>query len=123
MSVSSPYASSYFRYIHPYNCAINKIAFLEQYYYANPHPPDHYLLYAMFASAIRLVPISGFHLPGGTFVGEQDISALRHSLRAESQRAVELAHKRSRISTVQTLIILTMFMDMSDNDEEDTMHW
>lgn len=44
-------------------------------------------------------------------------------LKSKAHKLVSIVYKRSMISSVQTLMLLSMFVGHDDNDEEDTGHW
>ncbi|KAI8371342.1 fungal-specific transcription factor domain-containing protein [Radiomyces spectabilis] len=116
----------YFTWIHPYVPMINKIAFLEQYYHQNPVPADRYLLYAVCAVGARVV---NHHEgdskanDGAVHVSTETTVKLRKIFRARADKVMEVAHKRSGISTIQTLLLLSVFREFSGDDAEDTSHW
>lgn len=110
----------YFKSVHPFCPIINKIAFLEQYYFHNPCPPDKYLLYAVLAVATRFM-LAG---PSEDRLWDRDvILSLRQTLWNRAEEVLINVHRRSKVSTVQTLILLSIFFDMTENVEDDTFHW
>ncbi|GAN07925.1 nitrogen assimilation transcription factor nit-4 [Mucor ambiguus] len=112
----------YFTRIHHYCPVINKVQFLEQYYYHNPSPPDRYLLFAIALIGITIFKTDitnarVFHL------SNQQVDEIEESLKNKAHKLMSIVYKRSMISTVQALMLLSMFMGHGENDDEDTSHW
>jgi hypothetical protein len=101
---------------------INKTQFLEQYYFHNPSPPDKYLLYAItcIGTALFIPDIS--LVQNFKFTIDQ-LHELHICLKSKAYKLLSIVYKRSMISTVQTLMLLSMFVGHGDNDDEDTSHW
>ncbi|KAI8143193.1 fungal-specific transcription factor domain-containing protein [Fennellomyces sp. T-0311] len=114
--------NAYFNHIHPHCPILNKVSFLEQYYFENPHHPDEYLLYAICAVATQFLSMED-DLVTGTTINRETVITIRHCLREKANRILEIVYKRSQISTVQTLILLSMFVSMSSDDDDDTVQW
>ncbi|KAI9006295.1 fungal-specific transcription factor domain-containing protein [Phycomyces nitens] len=114
----------YFTYVHSYCPILNKIGFLEQYYYHNPSPPDEFLLYAICSIGARFVNFeSHSDLRSYCNITTEDLLVLQATLLSRSRDILKIIYKRSRIGSVQTLILLTMFVEDSEDDSEDTSHW
>lgn len=63
-------------------------------------------------------------LTGNIFhFSEQQFDQLAETLKTKSYRLLSYVYKRSTISTVQALMILSMVVKFDDNDDEDTSHW
>ncbi|OAD71479.1 Zn(2)-C6 fungal-specific transcription factor [Phycomyces blakesleeanus NRRL 1555(-)] len=114
----------YFTHVHAYCPILNKIGFLEQYYYHNPNPPDEYLLYAICAIGARFINFeSQIDLREYCNISTEDLRTLQVTLLTRAREILGVVYKRSRVGSVQTLLILTMFVEDSDDDAEDTSHW
>ena len=59
----------------------------------------------------------------GTTISRETVVAVRNSLREKANKILEVVYKRSQISTVQTLILLSMFVSMVGGDDDDSVHW
>lgn len=53
---------------------------------------------------------------------EEQLKEIQENLKAKSHQLLNFVHKRSMVSTVQALMLLSMFM-RPDADDEDTSHW
>ncbi|KAI9494489.1 fungal-specific transcription factor domain-containing protein [Zychaea mexicana] len=113
---------AFFNHIHPHCPILNKVSFLEQYYFQNPHEPDEYLLYAICAVATQFLSMED-DLVTGTTVSRETVVSVRNNLRERANKILEVVYKRSQISTVQTLILLSMFVSMAQDDDDDSVHW
>ncbi|KAG0164247.1 hypothetical protein DFQ30_010236 [Apophysomyces sp. BC1015] len=114
----------YFAQVHPYCPIINKITFLEQYYFHNPNPPDEYLLYAVCSVGARFLSVDfDPHMESISNISSSTVMWLRMEFRRKAKKILEVVYKRSKISTIQTLMLLTMFVDASEHETEDTAHW
>ncbi|KAI9268930.1 fungal-specific transcription factor domain-containing protein [Phascolomyces articulosus] len=113
---------AFFNHIHPHCPVVNKVSFLEQYYFQNPHAPDEYLLYAICAVSTLFLSMED-DLVTGTTVCRETVVAVRNSLREKANKILEVVYKRSQISTVQTLVLLSMFVSMAGDDDDDSVHW
>ncbi|KAI8143198.1 fungal-specific transcription factor domain-containing protein [Fennellomyces sp. T-0311] len=114
---------AYFVYIHPHIPILNKLSFLEQYYYQNPQPPDEYLLSALCAVATEFLHYQDDYV-AGTNIHRKTVTALKQSLRDKASKIMGIAYKRSQISTVQTLVLLAMFAVVVDDvEEENSAQW
>lgn len=101
---------------------LNKVQFLEQYYFHKPTPPDKYILYVIaFIGVSIFIPnilsAQVFHFT------EEQLKEIEASLKVKSHQILNFVYKRSMISTVQALMLLSMFLRRADNDDEDTSHW
>lgn len=94
---------------------------MEQYYFHNPTPPDKYLLFAMTSIGTALFIPEISTIKCFNFTPDQ-LAKIRDVLRAKANRILSVVYKRSMISTVQTLMLLSMFVS-HDTDDEDTAHW
>ncbi|KAI9485171.1 MAG: fungal-specific transcription factor domain-containing protein [Benjaminiella poitrasii] len=112
----------YFTRIHNYCPIINKVQFLEQYYYHLPSTPDKYLLYTIAYIGITIFKTDISQAKLFSFTNEQ-LKEIESVLKAKSHKLLGIVYKRSMISTVQALMILSMFNSHSKNDDEDTSHW
>ncbi|KAI8142017.1 fungal-specific transcription factor domain-containing protein [Fennellomyces sp. T-0311] len=115
---------SYFTFIQPHLPLLNKLSFLQQYYYQNPHPPDEYLLSTMCAVAADFLNIQD-DIVAGTDIDRGTLKSIQKCLRDKAIKILQVAHRRSQVTTLQTLIILTLFICISswEDDEEDSIHW
>ncbi|KAI8142016.1 fungal-specific transcription factor domain-containing protein [Fennellomyces sp. T-0311] len=114
----------YFTFIQPNIPILNKLSFLQQYYYQNPHPPDEYMLSAMCAIGMDFLNFQD-GLVVGTDISRDTVWSIKRSLGDKAAKILQVAHRRSQISTLQTLIMLTIFLNISsgDEDEEDSVQW
>lgn len=111
----------YFTRIHVYCPIINKTQFLEQYYFHNPTPPDKYLLFAI--TCVGTAIFSSEILDAQSFdIGPEQLDEINNYLKDKAHQILNIVYKRPMISTVQSLMILSMFVS-HDTDEEDTAHW
>ncbi|KAI9246484.1 fungal-specific transcription factor domain-containing protein [Phascolomyces articulosus] len=103
----------YFDMLHP-NCAIvDKRSFLIQYYYEYPHPVDENLFYAVCAV-------------GSQFLPRHEFSVTRtagRNLREKAMQVMNKAYKRSSLTTVQVLILMSLLAPNSDNNEGSSTNW
>lgn len=111
----------YFTRVHMYCPVINKIQFLEQYYFHNPSPPDKYILFAMTSIGLavfspEILNIESFH------ISAEQLDECHQALKLKAHKLLGIVYKRSMISTVQALILLSMFTS-HEFDDEDTSHW
>lgn len=112
----------YFTRIHNYCPIINKLQFLEQYYYHSPSSPDKYLLYAITFIGITIFKAEITNAKVFNLSTEQ-LDEIEESMKNKSHKLMSIVYKRSMISTVQALMLLSMFIGHGENDEEDTSHW
>ena len=112
----------YFTRVHMYSPIINKTQFLEQYYYHTPTPPDKYLLYSitLIGLAIYSPEVKGSHQFTLT---KEEILETYQDLKVKIHKLLSILYKRSMISTVQTLMLMSMFVGHDNDDDEDTGHW
>ncbi|KAG2221952.1 hypothetical protein INT45_010476 [Circinella minor] len=115
---------AYFTFIQPYLPILNKLSFLEQYYFQNPEPPDEYLLSVMCVVAIDFLYYQDDYVSGTNFHRET-IDTIKHSLRDKAMKIMGIVYRRSRISTLQTLILMSAFVTLCDlgEEEDDSVHW
>lgn len=110
----------YFCQLHADCPIINKIEYLEQYYFHNPSSPDKYLTYALV-------------FIGSMVATERDVegkltqiefATMRKQLKEKAYQIISILHKRPLISTIQALLTLSIYIeDESDNDDEDMSYW
>ncbi|KAI8643426.1 fungal-specific transcription factor domain-containing protein [Parasitella parasitica] len=112
----------YFTRIHSYCPIINKVQFLEQYYYHSPSPPDKYLLYAIVFIGISIFKTDITNAKIFNF-SASELNEIEESMKTKAHKLLSIVYKRSMISTVQALMLLSMFMGHGENDDEDTSHW
>ncbi|SAM01672.1 hypothetical protein [Absidia glauca] len=116
---------AYFTTYHPVCPVINKMSFLEQYYYQDPSPCDEYLLCAVCAIGARaLSMLDRATLPA--CIGElsaDELVDMECAFRDKTFSILDLFYKRSQISSVQTLILFTLFAETPENDSDDTSFW
>lgn len=112
----------YFTQVHIYCPIINKIQFLEEYYFHKPTPPDKYLLFAIITiGTARFLPeVSITHSFNFT---REELCEIYIATKAKTNKLLNILHRRSMISTVQALMLLSMFVGHDDDDDEDTSHW
>jgi hypothetical protein len=113
----------YFTRIHAYCPIINKVQFLEQYYFHSPSPPDKYILFAItyIGTSIFKTDISKAKVFNYT---DEQISEMQESLKAKSNKLLSIVHKRSMISTVQALMLLSMFVGYDgESEDENSGRW
>lgn len=108
----------YFRYIHPTAPFINKIAFLEQYYFQNPQLPDKYLLYSVCSVAGKYLAKEKEMLAKHN-ISVETMYALNQQLYARAEKVLETVFRRSSINTVSALILLASFSPTNDQAEQD----
>ncbi|KAI7876653.1 fungal-specific transcription factor domain-containing protein [Mucor mucedo] len=111
----------YFTRIHIYCPIINKTQFLEQYYFHNPTPPDKYLLFAITCVGTTIFSPEILNIQSFDLTPEQ-LEEMGSYLKEKAHQILNIVYKRPMISTVQSLMILSMFVS-HDTDEEDTAHW
>ncbi|CAO3586366.1 unnamed protein product [Absidia cylindrospora] len=116
---------TYFTKYHTLCPIVNKLSFLEQYYYHDPSPCDEYLLCAMCAiSARTLSRFDRSTLPACILeLTDDQLFEMGCALQDKAVGLFDLIFKRSRISSVQTLILLTMFVEPPARDSDDTSYW
>ncbi|CDH54389.1 hypothetical protein RO3G_04562 [Lichtheimia corymbifera JMRC:FSU:9682] len=113
---------AYFHHVHPYSPMISKIAFLEQYYFQNPHFPDEHLVYAMCACACQFMVREG--QPMARYgVTPDTLLSLHQIFRERAEKLLAVVYRRSKISTIQTLILLATFVNTSKEEDDDTLQW
>ncbi|KAI7902086.1 fungal-specific transcription factor domain-containing protein [Cokeromyces recurvatus] len=112
----------YFTRVHNYCPIINKIQFLEQYYYHSPSPPDKYLLYTIASIGISIFKTDSNEAKVFHFTSEQ-VDEMKETIKIKSQRLLGIVCKRTTISTVQALMIMSMFIGYDKNVDEETSHW
>jgi hypothetical protein len=101
------------------------MSFLEQYYYQDPSPCDEYLLCAICAIGARaLSMLDRATLP--VCIGElsaDELVDMECAFRDKTYSIFGLLYKRSQISSVQTLILFTLFAETPESDSDDTSFW
>ncbi|KAI8089619.1 fungal-specific transcription factor domain-containing protein [Halteromyces radiatus] len=104
---------------------INKMFFLEQYYYQDPSPCDEYLLCALCTIGVRtLTLLDRSALPPCILeLTEDEFMEMGKAFKKRALSIFDLIYKRSRISTVQTIILMTLFVESHDTDFDDTSYW
>ncbi|KAI9268935.1 fungal-specific transcription factor domain-containing protein [Phascolomyces articulosus] len=115
---------AYFTFVQPHIPILNKLSFLEQYYFQNPHPPDEYLLSAMCVVATDFLHFQDDYVIGTNF-DRKTIHIIKRCLRDKAMKIMEVVYRRSRISSLQTLILLATFVTLCDSsdEEDDSIHW
>ncbi|KAG1382187.1 hypothetical protein G6F61_002491 [Rhizopus arrhizus] len=118
--IADIFVHKYFCQLHADCPIINKIEYLEQYYFHNPSSPDKYLTYALV-------------FIGSMVATERDVegkltqiefATMRKQLKEKAYQIISILHKRPLISTIQALLTLSMYIeDESDNDDEDMSYW
>ncbi|KAI8969172.1 fungal-specific transcription factor domain-containing protein [Mycotypha africana] len=112
----------FFTYNQLYCPFINKVQFLEQYYFHNPSPPDKYLFYAILHVSVSAFRDS-FERSNVVNLTPDQWTELQHAIKEKALNLLGIVHKRSMISTVQALMILGMFASYNCKDDEQTSHW
>ncbi|KAL1932744.1 hypothetical protein VTP01DRAFT_8422 [Rhizomucor pusillus] len=107
----------FFKYIHLYLPILNKITFLEQYYFANPHPPERNLIYSVWSISLWITLSDGTQLAGGPLVDADIIKELRNTLRQNVCQAAEKAHTQSSITTLQWLILASLIIEFCEEED------
>ncbi|KAI7883058.1 hypothetical protein K492DRAFT_205750 [Lichtheimia hyalospora FSU 10163] len=114
---------AYFQYVHPHLPVLHKMSFLEQYYFENPQPPDENLLCAVCALATQfMVNEQDWIATGQSFTRDMLLDA-QTALQRKSEKVLENIHRKSKLSTVQALILITMFMNLGGVEEDTSMRW
>ncbi|KAI8065137.1 fungal-specific transcription factor domain-containing protein [Gongronella butleri] len=115
----------YFQHFHQVCPIINKRAFLEQYYYQYPSPCDEYLLSVVCATSLRRVHLlSPTDWPDALLgLNETKQIDIYKVLHAKVNSLLDIVAKRSRISTIQSLILLTLFVEPPSSDPGDASYW
>lgn len=108
--------------MHPFYPVINKIGFLEQFYFHNPTPPDECLVFAIFANSIRMM-VAYNNFDEDVNVDKQTLISLEPIFRQKAEKVMWRLHRRSRISTLQTLVLLTTYVEDCQDDSDDTKNW
>ncbi|KAI7879302.1 hypothetical protein K492DRAFT_208357 [Lichtheimia hyalospora FSU 10163] len=112
----------YFRYVHVAAPLVNKIGFLEQYYFQNPQPPDEYLLYTICAVACHFM-IKEKDLNTRYKITVDTIRSLHQCFQTRAQKLLETVFRRSKLSTVSALVLLASFVNMSQGEDDDRLQW
>ncbi|KAI7855487.1 fungal-specific transcription factor domain-containing protein [Circinella umbellata] len=107
----------YFNFIHPRIPMIDKRSFLIQYYYQHPQPLNRLLFYAILAVGCQFLPKGD---PSAEMTMERKIG--RH-LREKAMDVMQIAYKQSKITTLQTLLMMAMLVPNSANDEGSSTNW
>ncbi|KAI7878639.1 hypothetical protein K492DRAFT_164679 [Lichtheimia hyalospora FSU 10163] len=119
VAIADTLIKSYFIHIHPHYPIVNKVSFLEQYYYQHPQPPNMHLLYAMCTLGAQCLIRKK-----NTTHDRDTLTRIYKALRAKAEQILENVHKRSKLSTVQALLLLTTFTaGESDNLDDMLQHW
>ncbi|KAI8142002.1 hypothetical protein BJV82DRAFT_156677 [Fennellomyces sp. T-0311] len=115
---------AYFIFVHPSVPVLNKLSFLQQYYYQNPGPPDEYLISTICAIGVSFMFFDGDFV-AGTKVDRRTLNSIYRHLLDKATKILGIAHHHPQISTLQTLLLLAIFITISagDDDEEASMHW
>lgn len=108
----------YFRYVHPTAPLINKIAFLEQYYFQNPTLPDEYLLYSICSVAGKYMAKER-QLLAKHNISVETMYSLNQILYERAEKVLDTVFRRSSINTVSTLVLLASFCPTNDQSEQD----
>lgn len=101
------------------------MSFLEQYYYQDPNPCDEYLLCAVCAIGARALSL----LDRTTLpvcireLSADELGRMEGAFRDKAYSIFDLIYKRSQISSVQTLILFTLFAETPETDSDDTSFW
>lgn len=99
------------------------MSFLEQYYFENPQPPDENLLCAVCALATQfMVNEQDWIATGQSFTRDMLLEAQKE-LQKKSEKVLENVHRKSKLSTVQALILITMFMNTGEEEDGTSMRW
>ncbi|KAI9488467.1 fungal-specific transcription factor domain-containing protein [Zychaea mexicana] len=109
--------TAYFDHLHQKCAILDKRAFLIQYYYQYPQPLEKHLLQAVCAVGAQFLP----RRPGST-----EFSVVRmvgRHLRENAMKVMEVAYKRSSISTLQTLVLMALLAPNSDYGEGSSTNW
>ena len=96
---------------------IDKRSFLIQYYYQHPQPLNRLLFYAILAVGCQFLPKVD---PSAETTMERKIG--RH-LREKAMDVMQIAYKQSKITTLQTLLMMAMLVPNSANDEGSSTNW
>ncbi|ORX48021.1 hypothetical protein DM01DRAFT_1338856 [Hesseltinella vesiculosa] len=115
----------YFDHFHGVFPVINKRAFLEQYFYQDPYPCDEYLLCVICATSLRILHLlSPTQLPPALLpIPLPAQISLYKALHAKVNRLTENISSRSRITTIQAMILFILFVEPPASDPEDTSYW
>ena len=114
----------YFRYVHPTAPLVNKIAFLEQYYFQNPHLPDEYLLYTICSVTCKYM-VKEKDLLAKHNISVDTMYAVGQQLYDRAEKVLETVFRRSNIYTVSALILLASFgpTSIQQEQDEDRLQW
>ena len=87
-------------------------------------PPDEYLLSVICVVAIDFLSFQDDYVIGTNF-HRNTIDTIKQSLRDKAMKIMGIVYRRSRISTLQTLILLSTFVTLCDDGEEEdiSVHW
>lgn len=101
------------------------MSFLEQYYYQDPSPPDEYLFCVICAIAIQVLLISkrANWLPCMLDLDEEHLTYMKESFEEKAQGIFNVYYRRSRISTLQTLVLFTAYGDILNCYTELGAYW
>ncbi|KAI9256919.1 fungal-specific transcription factor domain-containing protein [Sporodiniella umbellata] len=110
----------FFKRFHASCPIINKIEFLEQYYYHNPSPPDKYLMCSIAFMASIISDNEDF----ADRLQEEEFMELKEQLKTKAYQIISVVHKRPFISTIQSFLMLSLYAeDEVSNEDEDMSHW
>ncbi|KAI8889408.1 hypothetical protein K501DRAFT_100454 [Backusella circina FSU 941] len=112
----------FFTRVHQYYPVVNKIQFLEQYYFQNPCPPDKFLLWTIISIGAKVAQVWTSDIDNFNYTTDQ-LQDVHQRFSQLARGILSLVHQRSMISTVQTLLLLSMLVHEEKNEDEDTSHW
>ncbi|EIE91275.1 hypothetical protein RO3G_15986 [Rhizopus delemar RA 99-880] len=110
----------YFTRIHPGCAVVNKIEFLEQYYFHNSSPPDKYLTYSIAFLGSMIASADDFE----GRITSKELMTIRKHLKDKAYQIIGISYKRPLVSTIQALLVLSVYVeDEVENEDEDMSHW
>jgi hypothetical protein len=116
------YLFRFFTRAHQHYPVVNKVQFLEQYYFQNPCPPDKFLLWTIIAMGAKMAQVWTGDMDNFNYTTQQ-LHTVHRRFCDLAHGILALAHQRSMISTVQTLLLLGMLVREEKQEDEDTSHW
>ncbi|KAI9272983.1 fungal-specific transcription factor domain-containing protein [Phascolomyces articulosus] len=106
--------NEYFQFIHLNSAFVDRRGFLLQYYYEYPHPVNEHLFYALCAIGSQYLPRVNY---------DALVRRVGRRLREKAMTIMNIAYKKSCITTIQVLIMISILTPHSDNDDGLSTNW
>ncbi|OZJ04608.1 hypothetical protein BZG36_02038 [Bifiguratus adelaidae] len=108
------------KYIHPFIPVVNKSHFLRQYHYNVPTPPQPALFYTVLAVGARFIsPDEELVFEDGPIYAPQ----LGAALYALADGLIASERRKARLSTVQSLLLLSLYFEAYSSSDEKDCRW